>query len=307
MHETIGAVTQRLLWRFALHSCSKLQINVHTHLCSHRQMCFTSVVGIALCLMCFILMQQQDQLNNMSLISAYLQSVQAPGQNQPEHQSQPPHMPQLPEHHTVDSWQQDQPIGISDRQQLAFRSLSDAAIDRRSSDMVRAHLEAQSLTSASASLPHDALPHGNASLHAPAVTAGTTLAQQSLLYAPTQLGQQLGPQGMSNPSLQPMFSQFSPHGMARNPFASHSNSLDLPRSSFSDGRRRSSISQQDWMSVGTRYSGDRFSGDRFSHDSDMLTPGSFGNAIMGKSFDLDWAGRPVCRADLNSLGVSWAP
>lgn len=267
---------------------------------------------MCVCLTLFSLLQQQDQLNNMSLLSAYLQNTQAPGQ----HQSQPPHMPQLPEQHSVDSWQQDQPIGISERQQLAFRSLSEAAVDRRSSDMVRAHLEAQSLTSASASLPRDALPHGNASLHGPAVTAGTTLAQQSLLYAPTQLGQQLGPQGMSNPSLQPMFSQFSPHGMARNPFASHSNSLDLPRSSFSDVRRRSSISQQDWMSVGTRYSGERFSGDRFSHDSDMLTPGSslalgsrrnsLGNAIMGNSFDLDWAGRPIGRTDPNSLGVSEA-
>lgn len=268
----------------------------------------------------------------MSMLSAYLQNPSAPGQGQ----SQPPLMPQLPEQHSVESWQQDQSVGPSERQQLAFRSLSAAAADQHSSDMVRAHLAAQSLASASASLPSDALPHGSASLraavalhappvacHVPAVTAGTTLAQQSLLYATTQLGQQ----SMSNPSLQPMISQFSPHGFARNPFGSHNNSFEVPRSSFSDAHRRSSVSQQDWMSTGTRYStstdrfsgdrfsGDRFSGDRFSHDSDMLTAGSgflvgsgrrnsFGGAIMGNSFELDWAGRPTGRPDTNSLAVS---
>lgn len=264
----------------------------------------------------------------MSTLSAYLQSTSAPGQSQSQHQSQLPHMPQLPEQHSVDSWQGQQPVGVSARQQLAHRSLSEAAADRRSSDMLRAHLAAQSLASASGSLPSDALPQGPASLHTPAVTAGTTLAQQSLLYAPTQLGQQ---QAMSNPSLQPMFSPYSPHGFSSNPFGSQSNSFDLPRSSFSDprlsdARRRSSVSQPDWMSTGTRYSGDRFSGDRFSgdrfgHDNDMFKPGSdmlragsglgvgssrrssFGNAIMGSSFDHDWAARSVGRMDPNNFAV----
>ena len=258
----------------------------------------------------------------MSTLSAYLQSTSAPGQSQSQRQSQPPHMPQLPEQHSVDSWQEQQPVGVSERQQLAYRSLSEAAADRRSSDMLRAHLAAQSLVSASGSLPSDALPQGPASLHTPAVTAGTTLAQQSLLYAPTQLGQQ---QAMSNPSLQPMFSPYSPHGFSSNPFGSQSNSFDLPRSSFSDprlsdARRRSSVSQPDWMSTGTRYSGDRFSGDRFSgdrfsHDTDMFRAGSgfgvgssrrssFGNAIMGSSFDHDWAARSVGRMDPNNFAVS---
>lgn len=285
--------------------------------------------------------QQQEQLNAMSMLSAYLQNPSALGQGQSQHQSQHqsqlPHMPQLPEQHSVDSWQQDQSVGPSERQQLAFRSLSEAAADQHSSDMIRAHLAAQTLVSASASLPSNSIAHGAASLHAPAslqaspsshvpaVTAGTTLAQQSLLYAPTQLGQQ----SMSKPSLQPMLSQFSPHGFAQNPFGSHSNSFDLPRSSLSDLQRLSSINQQDWMSTGTRYSmstdrfsgdrfsrdrfsGDRFSHDRFSHDGDMLTPGSgfavgsarrssFGGAFMGSSFDHDWAGRPVARPDLSNF------
>lgn len=269
-----------------------------------------------------MVLQQQEQLNAISVLTAYLKNAQG----QPQNQTQPPQMPQLPEQHAIDSWQhQEQQPGLGDRQQLAFRSLSEAAADRRSSDMLRAQLHAQATSSGS--LPTDHIPHSNSFL-SPAVTAGTTLAQQSLLYAPTQAGQQ----AMDSAAQQVMFPQISPHGFSpRHPFGSQTSSFDMPRSSFSDGARRGSFSQQDWMSVGTsgRYSSGQYSGERYSMDrrsfdrrsldrhsgeNEMFGPGnafgsgarrsSYGGPMMANNYEADWAGRSVSRNDAAHVAVS---
>ena len=88
----------------------------------------------------------------MSTLAAYLRDAQARQQVQAQAQSNPPHPtePRLGD----PSWA----AAMSERQQLAFRSLSEAAVDhrygtRRNSDALRAALQASN--QASSSFPGD--------------------------------------------------------------------------------------------------------------------------------------------------------
>lgn len=97
-------------------------------------------------------LQQQDQLSVMSALTAYLRDAQARQQVQAQAQSNPP-QPTEPRLRDP-SWS----AAMSERQQLAFRSLSEAAVDhrygtRRNSDALRAALQAP--TPASSSFPGD--------------------------------------------------------------------------------------------------------------------------------------------------------
>ena len=99
-------------------------------------------------------MQQQDQINAMSALTAYLREAQVQQQAQNQAQAQPTHPPPQETHSGDPSWA----AAMSERQQLAFRSLSEAAVDhrhggRRSSEMLRASIQAP--TAASASFPGD--------------------------------------------------------------------------------------------------------------------------------------------------------
>lgn len=113
-----------------------------------------------------IALQQQDQLNTMSSLTAYLREAQAQQQAQAQAQAQAQSNPHNPsETHPGDpSWatvmnerQQGDPswaTAMSERQQLAFRSLSEAAVDNRyggrhSSEMLRAALQAPASNSSS--------------------------------------------------------------------------------------------------------------------------------------------------------------
>ena len=93
----------------------------------------------------------------MSALTAYLRGAQAQQQAQAQAQSNPP---QPTESQMGDpSWA----VAMSERQQLAFRSLSDAAVDhrygsRQKSEMVRAALHGPTSTepyTASSSFPGD--------------------------------------------------------------------------------------------------------------------------------------------------------
>ncbi|DBA82910.1 TPA: hypothetical protein ACH3X1_006700 [Trebouxia sp. C0004] len=129
--------------------------------------------------------QQQDQLNAMSVLTAYLREAQAQ-QAHPQQQNQAQQAP-APSTDKV-SPKHPWPSAMSERQQLAFRSLSEAAVDprfggRQSSDMVRAALQAP----ATSSFPGDIIQsQGLQNSHLSATsTARVSLAQQSLLYAPS--------------------------------------------------------------------------------------------------------------------------
>lgn len=242
-------------------------------------------------------LQQQDQLNAMSVLTAYLRETQAqqqPQTQQPTH----PHTDSLP---TDRSW----PSAMSERQQLAFRSLSEAAVDPRfglrcSSEMVRASLQAPTTSS----FPGDIIQsQGIQNPHLSATsTAGMSLAQQSLLYAPSQ--QQPTPLQMFQQA------QFSPQTYSsRNPFGSGRSSLEQGFRS-SDPGRRPSFSNPDWMSSASgpsRYStGSGPASSRFSQDlGGFFSAGR--RSSMGvksgvhNSFDLDWAGRPIVKPETPSV------
>ncbi|DBA82235.1 TPA: hypothetical protein ACH3X2_000507 [Trebouxia sp. C0005] len=238
--------------------------------------------------------QQQDQLNAMSVLTAYLREAQAQQQAQAQAQQQnqqappPPADKLTPEH----PW----PSAMSERQQLAFRSLSEAAVDQRfngrqSSDVVRAALQAP----ASSSFPGDIIQsQGLQNSHLSAAsTAGMSLAQQSLLYAPSQ-------QTSTHAQMLPP-PQFSPQAY---PFGSSRSSLEQGFRS-SDPGRRPSFSNHDWMSTNSgpsRYStGSGPASSRYSMESDFFSTGrrnSLGmRSGLHNSFDLDWAGRSVGRTE----------
>lgn len=237
--------------------------------------------------------QQQDQLNAMSVLTAYLRETQA--QQQPQTQQPPhPHTDSLPSDR---SW----PSAMSERQQLAFRSLSEAAVDQRlglrcSSEMVRASLQAPTTSS----FPGDIIQsQGIQNPHLSATsTAGMSLAQQSLLYAPSQ--QQPTPLQMFQQA------QFSPQTYSsRNPFGSGRSSLEQGFRS-SDPGRRPSFSNPDWMSSASgpsRYStGSGPASSRFSQDLGGFFNGGRRSSMGMKSgvhnsFDLDWAGRPIAKPE----------
>jgi len=241
-------------------------------------------------------LQQQDQLNAMSVLTAYLREAQAQQQNQAQ-QAPPPPADKLPSEHP---W----PSAMSERQQLAFRSLSEAAVDprfggRQSSDMVRAALQAP----ATSSFPGDIIQSQglqNAHLSA-ASTAGMSLAQQSLLYAPSQQT------STHAQMLQPP--QFSPQAYpSRNTFGSSRSSLEQGFRN-SDPGRRPSFSNHDWVSTNSgpsRYStGSGPASSRYSMESDFFSTGRKSSSGMRSglhnSFDLDWAGRSVGRPEAPSV------
>ncbi len=242
-------------------------------------------------------LQQQDQLNAMSVLTAYLREAQAQQQNQAK-QAPPPSVDKLtPEH----PW----PSAMSERQQLAFRSLSEAAVDprfggRQSSDMVRAALQAP----ATSSFPGDIIQSQglqNSHLSHAASTAGMSLAQQSLLYASSQHtsthAQMLPPP------------QFSPQAY---PFGSSRSSLEQGYRS-SDPGRRPSFSNHDWMSANSgpsRYSTSSGpASSRYSMESDFFSSGRRNSVGMRSglhnSFDLDWAGRSVGRPEAPSVSLTY--
>lgn len=239
------------------------------------------------------LLQQQDQLNAMSVLTAYLREAQAQ-QSQQQANSQPLSDSQS---HILKPNDPSWPSAMSERQQLAYRSLSEAAVDQRfgrsSSDVVRATLHA------SAAFPGDIIqPQGNPLNHhlSAASTAGMSLAQQSLLYAPSQQnpGQHNVGQGLFQQH------QFTQSYTPRHPFGSGRSSIEQGYRS-SDPGRRPSFSHQDWMSTGSGPS-------RYSQESDFLSSGrrsSIGVATgLHNSFDLDWAGRPVNKHDAPSVGLT---
>ena len=115
-----------------------------------------------------LVVQQQDQLSAMSALSAYLREAQAQQAPQPT-----PPQPQEP-HLSDASWS----AAMNERQQLAFRSLSDATVDpsyggHRSSEMLRASL--QGPTPASSSFPGDIIPAQSSPHLSNVSTAGKVL------------------------------------------------------------------------------------------------------------------------------------
>lgn len=239
----------------------------------------------------------------MSVLTAYLREAQAQQQAQAQAQQQnqvqqapPPSVDKLPPEHP---W----PSAMSERQQLAFRSLSEAAVDpkfggRQSSDMVRAALQAP----ASSSFPGDIIQsQGLQNSHLSAAsTAGMSLAQQSLLYAPSQ-------QTSTHAQMLPP-PQFSPQAY---PFGSSRSSLEQGYRS-SDPGRRPSFSNHDWTSTNSgpsRYStGSGPASSRYSMESDFFSTGrrsSLGmRSGLHNSFDLDWAGRSVGRPEAPSVSYT---
>ena len=232
----------------------------------------------------------------MSVLTAYLRQAQAQQQNQAQH-ALPPSVDKLaPEH----PW----PSAMSERQQLAFRSLSEAADNprfggRQSSDMVRAALQAP----ASSSFPGDIIQSQglqNSHMSHAASSVGMSLAQQSLLYAPSQ-------QPSTHAQMLPP-PQFSPQAY---PFGSGRSSLEQGHRS-SDPGRRPSLNNHDWMSTNSgpsRYStGSGPASSRYSTESDFFSSGRRNSAGMRSglqnSFDLDWAGRSVGRPEAPSVSYT---
>ncbi len=237
----------------------------------------------------------------MSVLTAYLREAQAQQQAQPQQAA--------PHRRSGDTLSNDQswPSAMSEKQQLAYRSLSEAAVDprygsRQSSEMVRATLQGHAGTPASSSFPGDIITSQSAPQNphlSAASTTGMSLAQQSLLYAPSQ-------QNSAQLFQQP---QFSPQAFTRrNPFGSGRSSLETGYRA-SDPGRRPSFGQQDWMSSGSgpsRYStSSNPPSSRYSQESDFFTSGrSIGVATgLHNSFDLDWAGTPLGKPD--APGVSF--
>lgn len=106
----------------------------------------------------FLGLQQQDQLNAMSALTSYLREAQARQQVQAQGNPSQPSRASAEARLGDPSWG----TAMSERQQLAFRSLSEAAVDnrwdpRRNSDMVRAALQASTPVSSS-SFPGDIIP-----------------------------------------------------------------------------------------------------------------------------------------------------
>lgn len=266
--------------------------------------------------------QQQDQLNAMSALTSYLREAQA--RQQAQTQANPPQSNRASAEARVGdpSWA----TAMSERQQLAFRSLSDAAVDQRwgarhNSELVRAALQQQAPAPSSSSFPGDVIQSQSQAQSVVNVpSAGMSLAQQSLLYAPSQQSAQHS----SNPQ-----SLFQPPHFPPRATANHfqNNSLDMGHR-WSDPGRRPSFGQPDWMSANST------PGSRYSQESEFLSMGhrdtlaaagrlhSFDSRVrnsidsrmhsfdgrvqnsldgrmqnsldgrMHNSFDLDWAGRP---------------
>ena len=128
----------------------------------------------------------------MSALTAYLreaqaqQQAQAQAQAQVQAQAQPTRPPAQEIHPGDPSWA----TAMSERQQLAFRSLSEAAVDHRhgsrsSSEMLRASLQAP--TPASSSFPGDIIqpqipPQGNLHLSNVSTAGKCTLLPEQLLH-----------------------------------------------------------------------------------------------------------------------------
>ena len=242
-------------------------------------------------------MQQPDQLNAMAFLTAYLQEAQQQQQAQAQQQAQQQAQSQPASHAASLPFDQSWPSAMSERQQLAFRSLSEAAADRAEghrsgSEMLRASLNSPTVAPATSSFPGDILT-AQASPHqqqlSAAATAGLCLAQQSLLYAPSRQEQDAAQRNHQ------LFQQhqFAPQSFpTRNPLGSSRNSLDTGFR-WSDPGRRPSFSHHDWMSTGSGPS-------RYSIESDFVTTGrrsSVGPLPMRSSVEVDWAGRPIARPD----------
>ena len=217
----------------------------------------------------------------MSVLTAYLREAQA---QQPQADT---HRQSTDSHPNDSHW----PSAMSERQQLAFRSLSEAAVDHRfngrNSDMIRAAVQSQRASN-SPSFPGDIIqPQGAPS------TAGMTLAQQSLLYAPSQVAPRLMQQH-----------QFPPRVFSSN---SGRSSTEQAAYRSSDPGRRPSLSNQDWVSTTSGPSRNSLGSGRYSQESDFYSSGRRGSMgvtpnSMQNSLDLDWAGRPVGKPDLDWAG-----